>query len=181
MSIRNIYGKANCNSQQILDTKKGKNRTKKKQLLGLDDGSIRHAVLNQSHVIERISRSLFIEENDIIVNLLFNRKLTCNVKVHEQLRFDPTVNCFHRCVVCRSPCSGHGTSNAIHWQEFIESFWSIYRTLVECRIILYSECCFLSSIRSSKPLMYVILPPRLEESEWLTISLFQRSIYSVNS
>ena len=52
------------------------------------------------------------------------------MKIHEHLRFDPTVDGLHRCIVRRRSRPRHGTRDAIHRQEIVECLGRIDRALI---------------------------------------------------
>ena len=52
------------------------------------------------------------------------------MQIHEQFRLDPTVDGLHRRIICGRASARHGTRDAVHRQQFIESFRGIYGALI---------------------------------------------------
>lgn len=82
-----------------------------------------HALLRQyisvlfgSQIIQRISRTLFVKEVDVILNLLLYRLIAGYMNIHEHLCFDPTVDGLHCGIVCRRTDTAHRMCDAVHWK-----------------------------------------------------------------
>ena len=69
-------------------------------------------------------------EADIVVYLLRDIVIRCNMEVSEQLCFHPAVNGFHGGIICRGTSSGHRPGNVIHRKKFVVALGSINRALV---------------------------------------------------
>ena len=81
-------------------------------------------------IAQRADRPLFIEENDVIVDFLFNAGIARHIEVHEHLRLDSAVDCFHCCVVCMRAGTRRGTDYIVHRQQLVEILGGIHAALI---------------------------------------------------
>ena len=86
--------------------------------------------LLRSQVAQRVGWTLFIEESDVIVDFLFNAGIARHIEVHEHLRLDPAVDCFHCCVVCMRAGTRRGTDYIVHRQQLVEILGGIHAALI---------------------------------------------------
>ena len=65
-------------------TRKNKNATSQKEKSDRRTSRKRFAVLFWRQVVQRVCRTLFIEENDVIINFILNGSVASHVQIHKK-------------------------------------------------------------------------------------------------
>ena len=70
--------------------------------------------------MQRVSGTLFVEEPDVVCDLLIDVLIASEMHIIEYLRLDPAVDGLHCTIVGRCPGPGHRMNDMIERKEFIE-------------------------------------------------------------
>ena len=77
-------------------------------------------VLLWREIAEGIGRALFVEEANVLINLCRYVVRICNVEIREHFGLDPSIDGLHGRIIRGSACSGHGSGDIVHRQEFVK-------------------------------------------------------------
>ena len=87
-------------------------------------------ILLRREITERISRTFFIKEANVLIYLFWDVIWIGDVEVGEHLRLDPAINGFHGRIVCWCASPGHGPGDIVHGKKLVIALGCINRTLI---------------------------------------------------